>query len=67
MRVARRAGDKRRPDDLSRVVDAIGQGVIGWAGHVDLGEARAGVDETMVARAVEKFPTIYPELLVPSA
>ena len=38
----------KRPDDLPRAVDAAGKR-LGCAGHVDLGEIAAGVEEAVVA------------------
>jgi hypothetical protein len=47
------AGVAKIADDLSRVVDADGHRT-GSARHVELGEAAAGVEETVDARAAVK-------------
>ena len=54
-----------RPYDLPRVADAVGSRV-GCAGHVDLPEAPAAVEEAVGGRAAAESPdVICPASLMP--
>jgi hypothetical protein len=56
------------PDDLSRVVDALGSCTgTGRAWHVDGGQGAASVEKAVFYRADAKTPTICPASLMPRA
>jgi hypothetical protein len=50
------------PDDLPRIVDALGQ-CIGRTRHVDLGEAAAGVEEAVKGAASKGVPHNLPGVI----
>ena len=52
----------QNPDDLPRVVDAVGERK-DCAGHIDLGEAAAGVEKTVGARAIVETPDDLPRVV----
>ena len=53
---------EKSPDDLPSVVDAEG-GRIGGAGHVNLSEAPAGIEEAVPACAVAKISDNLPQIV----